>query len=158
MKNIILFAAIISVLASCTSDKSQPTGINEKAALPAALGLREKNFRVITSGIDKKQGTMFTLFGNAEAVKFASTGKDSTGKREIFTLVTWVQVNDPAWYGGKIPGEVQRVEIVKITGNSAQLKPDYELYKGKKADLVANPPNREERIRYILSQKASIMP
>jgi len=155
MKNIIVIAAVISILTSCTQNKSQLNTINEKASFPDALGLREKDFRVITSGIDKKQGTMFTLFGNADAIKFAATGKDSTQKEKVFTLVTWAQVSDPAWYGAKIPGDIQRVEIVKVLGNSSS---DYKLYEGRTGNLATNPPNREERVKYILSQKASIMP
>ena len=54
--------------------------------------------KVLSSFIDKKNGTMSTLYG----------GKDS-----VLALVTWAQVKNPHWFGSIITGRIKSIEKVR---------------------------------------------
>jgi hypothetical protein len=76
-------------------------------------------------------------------------------------LVTWNQQEDKHWFGGRIPGPVQKVEIVKIsTAYEGYPGSSYETYEGptlqKTSDLDAA--GQQPHIAAITALKAATMP
>jgi hypothetical protein len=105
---------------------------------------------------------MHTLYGNDVAVSYARThSQHDFPAGSILSFVTWTQMEDPRWFGAKIPSQVKSVEFVTVTaaGNGAP-QYSYEAYTGnplKKADSnsYGAPP---DRIAYLLSIRAAVMP
>ena len=63
------------------------------------------------------------------------------------SLVTWVEKEDPHWFGGNIPDKVQSVEKVTFDQNG---KPAYAVTEGTAP--------AGDRLGFILGQRASVMP
>jgi len=107
--------------------------------------------KVITSGIDTRSKTMFTLYGNDIA---AGNARTTTGHAypagAVLTLVTWVQKEDPHWFGANIPGPVQSVEKVTIPATGPS-QPGYEVTGTAAASA-------KERLAFILNQRVSVLP
>jgi hypothetical protein len=134
---------------------------NATAALPASLPHDPLQWRVITTSVGA-DGTMSTLYGNDAAVDHARKSPQTPyPPNSILARVTWARQEDRHWFGGRIPGTVQKVEFVTISvpyeGFSGQ---SYEVYTGpslQKApglDAVAQQPY----INAITSLKAAAMP
>jgi len=96
---------------------------NRAAALPATLPYQPLGWGVITMYVDPKTRTTATLFGNDAAVQGVGAWKagkaPTTGypAGAVLALVTWVQRDDPHWFGGRIPDAPQSVEFVKISAD-----------------------------------------
>lgn len=152
----ILLASIVLLLAACTNSNSNTSLVNDDASLPAPFNFSKQGLKVITSFINKTQGTMATLYGNEAALQAAKTGSAKTTTGETFALITWKQKADDHWFGANIPGNLQSVEYVKTTqpGNTVS----YQKFEGKTLVLSTDTLHNQERIKYILSQKASIFP
>lgn len=156
----VLGAAMTLTLAGCSGNVNPrvATRLNRDAALTGDLPLNPLRGKVITSWIDKTDGTMSTLYGNDVAVHYArsiSEGKYPAGS--ALQVVTWKQQEDPRWFGGKIPSTAVSVEYVGVTGQSGY---SYERFEGsplKKTDSESGAvPNG--RSVYLLAQRASVMP
>jgi hypothetical protein len=79
----------------------------------------------------------------------------------VISLVTWMQVEDPHWFGAKMPGQVKTVEFVSVSaGPGNQTVNSYEDYEGSPLRKVASPvgPLPASRAAYLLSWRASVMP
>ncbi len=101
---------------------------------------------------------MSTLYGNSLALrKSKDLNKDLAGG-ELFTLVTWEQQQDEHWFGANIPGDIQSVEVLKTNPNGTNIDMYYQRYEGKEFVLNADTMNKSERIKFILGQRASVMP
>ncbi len=67
---------------------------------------------------------MSTLYGNEVAIKSvdARSASPSTPRYEpgaVLALVTWVQRDDPHWFGGRIPDQPIAVEFVTVGSQNA---------------------------------------
>jgi hypothetical protein len=157
MKNLTysLLAGLVILLSACDSPAVNNAGkLNTKASLPPSLNFNALGYRVVTSSINKKLGTMSTLYGNKIALANAIAGNTKPG--EEFTLITWKQQDDDRWFGAKIPGDLQTVETLKTDeiGKGAA----YQCFKGKSLVPDTDTGHQAERIKYILEQKPSVMP
>ena len=155
----ILLAGIAVMLSACDGNKVNNAGeINTKASLPESLNFTARGYQVITSSINKKLGTMSTLYGNKQALANAIAGSKDAMPGEEFALITWKQQDDDRWFGAKIPGELKSVELIKTGPSVANLGLDYQCFEGK--DLTPKPDtlHNAERIKYIFEQKPSVMP
>jgi hypothetical protein len=150
----ILLAFTAIMLTACTSTTNNIALVNDAASLPPSFNFGKMGFKVINSSINKKLGTMSTLYGNESALKAAGTGAATAG--EVFALVTWKQQTDDHWFGAKIPANLLSVEYVKTgeTGNPVS----YQKFTGKNLVLSADTSNSQARIKYISDQKPSVMP
>ena len=137
----LIFTSALIALSSCQQHTNPDQLINNKASLPDSFKLSERNQKVITSFINKKDSTTSILYG---------TGTSRT-------LVTWRQQDDPHWFGARIPGDLISVETLEIGKNKPDL-PNYEKYIGKTLVKLADTNGRQERIYFILAQKPSITP
>lgn len=151
-----LLIGMVILLAACTNSNSNTSLVNDDASLPTSFNFSKQGLKVVTSFINKKQRTMATLYGNDVALQAAKLGSSTITAGETFALVTWKQKADDHWFGAKIPSSLQSVEYVKTTqpGNTAS----YQRFEGKTLVLSTDTLHNQERIKYILSQKASIFP
>ncbi len=145
------------VVSGCADHNNTPEAgqLNEKASLPADFNFSKMAFKVIASTVNKKSGTMATLYGNDSAKATALAGNGKYKSTAVFALVTWKQQADKRWIGGNIPGDLLSVEMLK-TGSDKNTG-IYSRFKGP--DLKADPDTsgQNARAKYILSLKPSIL-
>lgn len=131
----------------------------EPINLKSDLDLERK---VIASFIDQSSGTMSTLYGSREAVEYARTHSDCRYPQgSVLILATWKQKEDDHWFGARVPSERQIIEKVFVR-NSVKGKDstEYERYAGSSWGKInaQNPEEVEARKKFILKQRASVMP
>lgn len=95
----------------------QETLNNRAAALPATLPFQPMNWTPITMFVDQRTHTMSTLYGNETAVRSlharsAAPIAPDYEQGSVLALITWVQRDDPHWFGGRIPDSPVSVEYV----------------------------------------------
>jgi len=118
--------------------------------------------RLINSGADDKEGTLFTLYGNDTVAQIARThAVNEYSPGSALTLITWIQKEDPHWFGAQVPGVIKSVERVRFKKtNIGTSMPVYEKYEGKPLEKVSE--NRlsdvKGRLNFILNQRASVLP
>jgi hypothetical protein len=153
-----------STIGGCSNSESKVTSatLNQSAALAGNLPANPLAWKVVTSSVDKPNSTMSTLYGNDIAVGYArgNSGQEYPEGSKL-ALVTWSQQEDDRWFGAKIPAEVKSVEFVFVQGTDAgQSAYSYERYEG--APLTKIPEQSSsatgERVAYLLSQRAAVMP
>ena len=85
---------------------------NSAAALPASLPYQPLAWSAITMYVDPRARTMATLYGNDAAMQTvqarraaAAGGTDGQAYQAgaVLALVTWLQRDDPHWFGARIP-------------------------------------------------------
>jgi len=155
------FVLLLLVAMGCKQQNNNHAGeLNTSANLPEQLQFNKLGLKVITSMINRKDATMSTLYGNVLALNYAKSERHSNVAGMEFALVTWKQQDDERWFGAKIPGEFQRVEMVTLKANGNYIQTSYKIYTGKeeRGKWKNNPLKGETRIKYILAQTASVMP
>jgi hypothetical protein len=90
------------------------------AALPANLPYQPLGWSPITLYTDRQAHTISVLFGNPEAVaathaRTAAPAPTNYPAGSVLALVTWVERDDPHWFGARIPDAPQSVEFVNVT-------------------------------------------
>jgi mono/diheme cytochrome c family protein len=102
---------------------------NAAASLPASLPYQPLGWSPITMYVDPKTHTTATLYGNEaamQAVQARGAVPASAQKGPPYTagavlaLVTWVQRDDPHWFGARIPDAPRSVEFVKVAAGLPQ--------------------------------------
>ncbi len=144
-------------------DGPAPTDLfNRAAALPADLPYQPLQWRVITSRVDKTQGTMSTLYGNDAAVDHARTAPQTPyPDGAVLALVTWDQQDDAHWFGGIIPGKIRTIEFVSVAAaNGGPAAFAYQSYTGSP---LAKAPDQDAtatqpRVDAITGLRAAVMP
>jgi Cytochrome P460/Haem-binding domain len=87
--------------------------VNNAAVLPANLPYQPLSWSAITMYVDPKARTMATLYGNDAAMR-ATLAHQAAPEGAVLALVTWVQRDDPHWFGARIPSAPQSVEFVQV--------------------------------------------
>ncbi|WP_183564865.1 cytochrome P460 family protein [Mucilaginibacter sp. SP1R1] len=156
----ILLAAIVLMLSACTEHTPSEDLLNKKAAIPASFNFSKAGLKVITSSFNRKNKTMSTLYGNDLALKTAIACGTSYPAGENLTLVTWKQQEDDRWFGARIPGDLQSIEVVKTahsnTDNGTTIS--YQKFEGRQLAINTDTLGQKARIKYIFAQKPSVMP
>lgn len=157
MKQLLLFSILVILLFNaCTNNKTTTVELyNNAATLPDQLLRQIHDWKVISTAIDSKHKTMSILYGNEVAARKAASGSASYPAGADLCLVTWKQQNDQHWFGGRIPGNTQSVEWLRFRDNEPQ--PAYERYEGSPLQKSTSG-NAAERVRYIVSRKALVIP
>jgi hypothetical protein len=145
-------------IVSCNNNTSLPANLNTKASLPDSFKFSPAGLKVITTFINREQGTMSTLYGNALALQQAIDSNKRLIAGELFTLVTWKQQPDQHWFGAKIPCDLLSVEILKTNHIGDTIATNYERYEGKTLVPDSDISRRSERIHFILDERPSVMP
>lgn len=153
-----LWVFLCLLICSCNYNADLPDNINTRASFPDSAKFRPAGLKVITSFINRKAGTMSTLYGNQPALQKAIGFNKEFVPGELFTLVTWKQQADKHWFGANIPGDLQSVEVLKTHSNGARVVLDYQRYEGRTLVQHADTLKNSERIRFMLNQRPSVMP
>jgi hypothetical protein len=138
---------------------------NRAAALPANLPYQPLGWSAITMYVDPKTQTIAALYGNAAAQQAVharvGAGADAKGTSyppgAVLALVTWVQRDDPHWFGARIPDAPQAVEFVQIGPTGAT--DSYRRFAG--TGLIEEPANAAaapKRMSFISSLAPARLP
>ncbi len=135
---------------------------NRAAALPASLPYQPLDWNAITMYVDPNTHTTATLYGNDAAMQ-AVQARGAAGAvpayppGAVLALVTWMQRDDPHWFGARIPDAPQSVEFVQapIAGQASQYRrfADTGLTEDQPAALLA-----AERTLFVLGLAPSRLP
>jgi hypothetical protein len=132
--------------------------MNTEASLTGTLPYNPLAWKVVTSWVNDRNGTMSTLYGNDVAVQYARSNAAHTYPAgSVLALVTWAQRDDPHWFGAKIPSAPQSVEFV-VVPSSPEASPTYQRYTGSPLTLAATTDADATRIDYLTAQRAAVMP
>jgi hypothetical protein len=162
----ILLLSISSILffSACGDRDHKEKTYNSSASLDQAdsLPINPMEWRLITTVMDTRMHRMCALYGNDQAVDHARLGAGPAypAGSEI-SLVTWTQQEDKHWFGANIPSEIFSVEWIWFTDSpNHKSRPAYRLYSGKPLRLQQdnNSLTIQQRVNYILDQKASVIP
>jgi len=126
------------------------------AALPDPADFNPLEWKVITSAINKGEGSMSTLYGNELAVSAARAGGDGHKPYPagaVLAWVTWLQQEDRHWFGANIPGAIRSIEKVTFINpsNAPGREASYESYIGMPLRKIVekDPVAVRERVTYI---------
>jgi hypothetical protein len=154
--------AVIGMALACAAGcrqhmPSEADVLNVEAKLPQDWPVPALDWRMISSGVDRAHGTMSMLTGNDLAVKNAGAKSYPQGAK--LALVTWLERDDPHWFGGRIAGTFVSLETIEFEpeGNG-QAGVKYRRYAGNPLHEVANPEDAQARTAYALGMGASEMP
>ena len=158
----LLVIAYLLTLAGCLPINPRVmTRLNGSAALNGDLPVNPMEWQVITSGVDPRNATMFTLFGNEVAVRHtrSSTARDYP-EGSVLAMATWQQQEDSRWVGGKIPDLILSVEFVDVRVVAHGMQSNaYRAYKGSPLKKTTTPDIQAgSRVALILSLRAAVMP
>jgi hypothetical protein len=134
---------------------------NRAASLPGGLPYQPLRWTPITMFVDQNSHTMSTLYGNEAAIKSidARSASPSAPQYEmgaVLALITWVQRDDPHWFGGRIPDLPSSVEFI-IVERQASLT--YRRFDGPNL-AEAHPPSTmiADRTSFLVSLKPASLP
>jgi len=146
-------------LSACSQHEVSSGQLNEAASLPPSFNFNKLGLRVLSSSINHRQATMATLYGNDLAHQAALGGTSAAQPGEVLALVTWQQQADPNWFGARIPGALQSLELLRTgSGGAGSPAVTYQYFMGKSLTLRADTLHQQERIAYLLAQKPAVMP
>jgi hypothetical protein len=166
MRYAIITIAIALACTGCSTKRTPPAQImNSGADLPlvtnpgadiphALLPNNPLAWRVVTSGSNRAQHTMYTLYGNDSAIDHARShapGDYPAGAQ--LALVTWTTKEDPHWFGGYIPSAPQSVEYVTFDTSA----PKYTRFNGAPLARDTATPD-PARAAAIANMRAALMP
>lgn len=107
---------------------------NGAAALPSNLPYQPLGWNAITIYVDPKTRATATLYGNDSAMSAVQSrrlnpnvaGEHAYANGAMLALVTWLQRDDPHWFGARIPDQLQAVEFVQVSAGGAKIYPRYD--------------------------------
>ena len=159
-KLLIIVAAVI--LGGCSTHKPQSSQlINQQASLPETLPYNPFGWRVISAMVKTQDSMMSTLFGNDIAVMHARTNpRQPYPAGSALSLVTWSQEEHDRWFGAKVPDKLKSVEFVTVMqAPESKASYSYTMYAGSPlSNMIVEQSDRELRIKYLLQQRALVMP
>jgi hypothetical protein len=150
------------LMAGCGQHKpAEEDVLNVAARLPAGMPVPAMDWRVISTSVDRSAqqgtGTMATLTGNDVAVKYAATEIYPVGS--VLALTTWLEREDPHWFGARIPGSFVALETVTVErGAEGKATAVYRRYTGDPLRETTEAGSAEARKAAILAMRYSEMP
>jgi Cytochrome P460/Haem-binding domain len=139
---------------------------NSAAALPKSLPYQPLGWSAITMYVNPNSRTMATLYGNDAAMQTVRDGRSGSasglknreyGEGAVLALVTWVQRDDPHWFGARIPAEPRSVEFVQVGGREPASR--YRRFTG--AELTEEHPEASaaaQRTNFVLGLAPAWLP
>jgi hypothetical protein len=157
MKSLLLFSTITICLFTACNNTATNELYNNAATLPRELLQNISQWKVISTAADRTHKTMSVLYGN-EAAAHKAAGAATYPAGSTLCLVTWKQQSDQHWFGGRIPGSTQLIEMVRI-GETDSL-PVYERYEGNplQKNTASNAALVKERMQFIVSRRMLVIP
>jgi mono/diheme cytochrome c family protein len=142
---------------------------NRAAALPATLPYQPLAWNAITMYVDPKTQTTATLYGNDTAMHAVQARGAASAAPDVFpgvvskyppgavlALVTWVQRDDPHWFGARIPDTALSVEFVQVA--PAGQSSSYHRFVGTGLTEDALSSAAAERTNFMLSLAPARLP
>ena len=135
---------------------------NPAAVLPASLPDQPLDWRSMTVYVDPNSHTMSALYANdvaAQSVNANGNAADGSAYRpgSVLALVTWLQRDDPHWFGARIPAAPKSVEFVHVPA-SGQMN-HYRRFAGENmAETNLEAVETAKRMRFILNLTAARLP
>jgi hypothetical protein len=146
-------------LSACSQPQVPAGQLNEAASLPTSFDFSKLGLRVLASSVNRRQATMATLYGNDLARQAALEDTGAAQPGEVLALVTWRQQADPNWFGARIPGALQSLELLRTApGSAGRPAVTYQCFIGKNLTPRTDTLHQQERIAYLLAQKPAVMP
>jgi hypothetical protein len=135
---------------------------NQAAALPASLPYQPLDWRAITMYVDPNGHTMSSLYGNDKAMQSVDAQSNASGAPayapgSVLALVTWVQRDDPHWFGARIPAMPKSVEFVEVA-TSGQMNQYRSFGGGGMAQTHLAPTEEAKRTSFVLNLVAARLP
>lgn len=159
MKATIIALAGLLALSACSQPKVPAGQLNQAASLPPSVDFSKLGLRVLSSFVNRRQGTTATLYGNDLARQAALGGTGAAQPGEVLALVTWRQQADPNWFGARIPGALQSLELLQTrAGIAGRPVVKYQCFTGKDLMLRSDTLHQQARIAYLLVQKPAVLP
>ncbi|WP_415327732.1 hypothetical protein [Chryseobacterium sp. MMS23-Vi53] len=111
------------------------------------------NLKFISTSLNTTKETSSALYGNQEALESLTNENNQPKPNSEFKLVTWKYHENPQYIGGTITGELLSVETMNADkkGNIS-----YSVKNSSEKEKIQ--PNKEERIKYIMSYKPVVRP
>jgi Cytochrome P460 len=163
VRKIFLFGMVLELglLACAGNERSISATRNRGAALVGELPANPLQWKVISSQASLADSTMATLFGNDLAIEYVrANSQHNYPNGSALALVTWTQREDDRWYGAKIPAQARSVEFVFVSA-AADGHPAYSYQKFEGTPLKKTSAQEQvgkDRLAYLLSQRAAVMP
>jgi hypothetical protein len=145
-----------------TAWSTHPETINNRAAwLPKDLPYQPLRWTAITMFVDRKSHAMSTLYGNEAATKSVIARSPSPSAHRyqpgaVLALVTWIQRDDPHWFGARVPDLPSSVEFVTV---GPQNSPSYRSFDGP--NLAESHPGANaaaQRTSFLIRLKPASIP
>lgn len=111
------------------------------------------NLKFISTSLNTTKETSSALYGNQEALTSLSSENNQPKIGSVIKLVTWKYHENPQYIGGTITGELLSVETIQSDKNG---KVSYQIQNTSKIENFQ--PNKEERVKYIMSYKPVVRP
>jgi hypothetical protein len=111
------------------------------------------NLKFISTSLNTTKETSSALYGNQEALQSLQNETHQPKPDSELKLVTWKYHENPQYIGGTITGELLSVETLKTDKNG---KISYQIQNSSETENFQ--PNKEERIKYIMSYKPVVRP
>jgi hypothetical protein len=150
-----------------TAKLTRDQGVNNRAAeLPASLPYQPLGWSAITMYVDPNSKTTATLYGNDDAMRgvqargvtpVGGTTGPAYPAGAVLALVTWIQRDDPHWFGARIPDSPQTVEFVQLAAPGGTS--NYRRFGGR--GLLQDSPSAStaaERATFILGLAPARLP
>jgi Haem-binding domain/Cytochrome P460 len=130
---------------------------NAAAGLPASLPYQPLGWAAITMYVDPKTHTTATLYGNDATMQAVRAHRSAPAypAGAVLALVTWVQREDPHWFGARIPDRPLSVEFVAPGGQ----QPGYRRFLG--AGLTSDQVAADaalQRVNFVLGLAPAPLP
>ena len=146
---------------NCHHELASETGYIFDVPPPPAREMFEAgDLEDIAPSMNKNQGTVSILYGNSVARQATLDSSNVHKPGEIYSFVTWEQVNDPHWYGSYLNGRLKSVETVSVVrAPDGSTSIEYQLLQGKVGkDPSGHAVGDQDRIGFILSQQPAVFP
>ena len=111
------------------------------------------NLKFISTSLNTKKETSSAVYGNPKALESLSGENNQLKIGSEIKLVTWKYHENPQYIGGTITGELLSVETIK-TDKTGSIS--YQIQNSSEKEKFQ--PNKEERIKYIMSYKPVVRP
>jgi Haem-binding domain/Cytochrome P460 len=134
---------------------------NRAASLPGGLPYQPLRWTPITMFVDRNDHTVSTLYGNEMAIQSvdARNASPSTPHYKpgaVLALVTWVQRDDPHWFGARIPDLPGSVEFVTV---GPQNTASYRGFEGPNlAESHSGATETAQRTSFLVNLKPASLP